>query len=385
MTKIKVMVTFGTRPDAAKMAPLVKELYRRSEDFATTVCTTAQHREMLDQVLAAFNLTPDYDLNLMTPRQTLSGLAQRILETFDPVLAEVKPDIVLVHGDTQTTFIGGLLAFYHQMKVGHVEAGLRTYERYAPFPEEISRQLTARLADYHYAPTKANKTNLLAERIPEESIFITGNTAIDAIQTSVREGYEFTNPLLTELTTTGRRILTVTAHRRENLGEPLKEIAYGLRDIAEHFTDVDICYAVHLNPAVQETVRPILEGLPNVYLTDPLELLDMHNLMARSYLILTDSGGLQEEAPALGKPVLVLRDVTERQEAVEAGTVMLTGPHRERILSETTNLLQNPSAYAQMAKATNPYGDGQASKRICEAILYSFGKRQTRPPDFETS
>ncbi|MCL2547870.1 MAG: UDP-N-acetylglucosamine 2-epimerase (non-hydrolyzing) [Symbiobacteriaceae bacterium] len=382
MAKIKVLVTFGTRPDAAKMAPLVKELARRRDDFETVVCTTAQHREMLDQVLSAFDLTPDFDLDLMTPRQTLSGLAQRILQAFEPVLDEVQPDIVLVHGDTQTTLMGGLISFFKQMMVGHVEAGLRTYERYAPFPEEISRQLTARLAQLHFAPTAANKANLLAERIPAESIFVTGNTVIDAIQTTVRPDYTFINPLLQQLCSSGRRLLTVTAHRRENLGQPLQEIAYGLKDIAETHDDIAICYAVHLNPAVQETVRPILSNLPNVYLTDPLELLDMHNLMARSTLILTDSGGLQEEAPALGKPVLVLRDVTERQEAVEAGTVLLIGPHRQRILSETNRLLADRDAYQQMARAHNPYGDGRACERICEALLFTFGRRSAPPAEF---
>jgi UDP-N-acetylglucosamine 2-epimerase (non-hydrolysing)/UDP-GlcNAc:undecaprenyl-phosphate GlcNAc-1-phosphate transferase len=382
MSQISVMLLFGARPDAIKMAPLVKKLQDEPDIFQTTVCVTAQHRQMLDQVLNAFAITPDIDLDLMSPRQTLSGLAKRILESLDPVLEANKPDIVLVHGDTLSCLIGSLVAFFHQIKVGHVEAGLRTYDKYAPFPEEINRQMTSRIADYHYAPTMANRSALLAEGIDGTRIFVTGNTAIDALATTVSQNYRFNDDRLQQLVDQKRQILTVTAHRRENLGEPLRQIALALCDIAKANPKIAICYALHLNPVIRETVLPILSDLSNVYLIDPPDVVEMHNLMAASYLILTDSGGLQEEAPALGKPVLVLRDVTERQEAVEAKTVLLVGPHRKTIFAETQKLLHETAAYSKMARAINPYGDGRAAERISEALKFSFGKRSNRPDDF---
>ena len=382
MSLTKVLVVFGTRPEATKMAPLVLALKQRSDIFTTAVCVTAQHREMLDQVLHTFAITPDYDLNLMQPRQTLSDISRLILEKMSPVIEDFAPDIILVHGDTMTTFMGALLAFFHKIRIGHVEAGLRTYDKLQPYPEEMTRQLTARLADYHFAPTPANRANLIAERIPQEHIFITGNTAIDAIRATVRPDYVFQSEVAAARVASGRPIITVTAHRRENLGEPLHQIALGLKDIALQHPELDILYPVHLNPAVQEQVRPVLGELSNVYLTDPLEMIDMHNLMARSLLILTDSGGLQEEAPALDKPVLVMRDVTERQEAEEAGTVLLVGPHRERIVAETNLLLSNPEAYLRMANAKNPFGDGYAAERIVEALSYCFGHTTVRPEDY---
>ena len=383
MSRTKVLVVFGTRPEATKMAPLVLALKQRTDVFTTAVCVTAQHREMLDQVLHTFAIQPDFDLNLMQPRQTLSDISRMILEKMSPVIESFAPDIILVHGDTMTTFMGALLAFFHQIRIGHVEAGLRTYDKFQPYPEEMTRQLTARLADYHFAPTSANCANLVAERVPAENIFITGNTAIDAIRATVRPDYTFQNEVAAARVASGRPIITVTAHRRENLGDPMHQIALGLKDVAVQHPELDLLYPVHLNPAVRDQVYPVLEGLSNVYLTDPLEMIDMHNLMARSVLVLTDSGGLQEEAPALNKPVLVMRDVTERQEAEEAGTVLLVGPHRERIVAETNRLLSNEVAYQHMANAKNPFGDGYAAERIVQALCYCFGYTSIRPEDYK--
>jgi len=375
------MTVFGTRPEAIKMAPLVKEL-ERYEEIESLVCVTAQHRQMLDQVLSIFGITPDYDLNIMKDRQTLTDITTRSLEGLNEVFAKVKPDIVLVHGDTTTTFAGSLAAYYNHIDVGHVEAGLRTFDKYFPFPEEINRKLTGVLSDLHFAPTAANKSNLLEERIPEDKIYITGNTVIDALRTTVREDYKFKNEVLNNIDFSGKRIIAVTAHRRENLGEPLVNICKALKNIVDNFADVEIVYPVHLNPAVQEVAKNILGGHKQVHLVDPIDVQEMHNLMSKSYLIMTDSGGLQEEAPSLGKPVLVLRNETERPEAIAAGTVKLAGTGMENIISLATELLENRDEYNRMAKAVNPYGDGKASERIVKALLYHFGYSREKPIEF---
>jgi UDP-N-acetylglucosamine 2-epimerase (non-hydrolysing) len=382
LDKIKVMTIFGTRPEAIKMAPLVKELEKR-EKIQSIVCVTAQHREMLDQVLDLFNIKPDYDLNIMKERQTLSGITTRILEGLEEVFKEAQPDIVLVHGDTTTTFAGSLAAFYNKIKIGHVEAGLRTFNKYFPFPEEINRRLTGALADMHFAPTMTSKENLLREGINEKDIFVTGNTVIDAMATTVKDNYVFETEQLNNIDFKNKKVIMVTAHRRENWGEPLKNICYALKDIAENFEDVEIVYLVHLNPVVKETAYKILSGVERIHLLPPLDTKETHNLMDRSYLVLTDSGGLQEEAPHLGSPVLVLRDVTERPEAVAAGTVKIVGTDRKKIFGEASNLLKNEEEYKKMANAVNPYGDGRASQRIADAILYYFGITSQRPKDLE--
>lgn len=380
MEKIKVMTVFGTRPEAIKMAPLQLELEKHPE-IEPICCVTAQHREMLDSVLNIFNIKPDYDLNIMAPRQTLASITTKILDGLDKVLTEAKPDIVLVHGDTSTTFASSLCAFYHGIKVGHVEAGLRSFDKFSPFPEEINRKLTGNIADLHFSPTINNKNNLLRENITEE-IFITGNTVIDALKTTVKENYEFKADALKQIDFSKYRTILLTAHRRENYGEPMENIMNAVRDIVAANPDVQVIYPVHLSPAVRDTVFPMLEGVDRVHLIDPIDVDDMHNLMARSYLILTDSGGLQEEAPSLGKPVLVLRCETERPEAVEAGTVKIAGVKREVIVSMANELLTDKSAYDKMAKAVNPYGDGNASRRIAEAIIWKFTGKGKRPADF---
>ena len=382
MTKTRILTIFGTRPEATKMAPVIKELAKWPDFLETRLCVTAQHREMLDQVLATFQLRPEYDLNLMKPKQTLSSLSRLILVHLEPVIQDFKPDMVLVHGDTLTTFMGALLSFYSQIKVGHVEAGLRTYDKMAPYPEEMNRQLTARIADLHFSPTHANKQNLLAERIPSEHIFLTGNTAIDAIQTTVQPDFIFQTEILNQVVADGRRIITIEAHRRENLGQPMQEIVDAIRELALTRPDMLFVWPLHLNPAVRDVAKMRLSGLDNVFLLEPLEMLEMHNLMSRSYLVLTDSGGLQEEAPALGKPVLLLRDVTERQEAVNAGTVLLIGPHKQAIIDQTNRLLGDHRLYKRMADAPNPFGDGRAAERIVQALLYYFGHRKEYPEEF---
>ncbi|HIU48453.1 MAG TPA: UDP-N-acetylglucosamine 2-epimerase (non-hydrolyzing) [Candidatus Avimonoglobus intestinipullorum] len=382
MKKIKVMTVFGTRPEAIKMAPLALELQKYPE-IEPCVCVTAQHREMLDQVLDIFQLKPDYDLDIMKERQTLIGITTRVLEGLDGVMKEAKPDLVLVHGDTSTTFVGALAAFYNQIKVGHVEAGLRTYDKYSPFPEEMNRCLTGRIADLHFAPTVQNRENLLREAIPAEHIYITGNTVIDALKTTVRPDYVFQTPVLNELDFEKRRVILVTAHRRENLGAPLEQICCALKELAETYEDVELVYPVHLNPAVRETVFGILGGMERVHLIDPINVDELHNAISRSYLVMTDSGGIQEEAPALAKPVLVLRRETERPEAVAAGTVKIAGVEKDTIVRMAKELLEDEAAYAKMAHAANPYGDGEASRRITEAILYAFGLRAERPADFQ--
>ncbi|OVE38172.1 UDP-N-acetylglucosamine 2-epimerase (non-hydrolyzing) [Priestia aryabhattai] len=375
---IKVMTIFGTRPEAIKMAPLVLELKKRPEEFEAIVTVTAQHREMLDQVLSIFDIQPDYDLNIMKDRQTLMDVTTRGLEGLDDVMKKVKPDIVLVHGDTTTTFIAGLAAFYNQIQVGHVEAGLRTWNKYSPYPEEMNRQLTGVLADLHFAPTDKSAANLQAENKKEERIFVTGNTAIDALKTTVKETYE--HEVLTKLG--DDRLILLTAHRRENLGEPMKNMFRAVKRIVDEHEDVQVVYPVHLNPVVRETANDILGNDPRIHLIEPLDVIDFHNFAERAHIILTDSGGVQEEAPSLGVPVLVLRDTTERPEGIEAGTLKLAGTEEETIYTLAKELLIYEDVYKQMSQASNPYGDGLASKRICDAISYYFNRRENRPEAF---
>ena len=380
MEKLRIMSVFGTRPEAIKMCPLVRELASRPE-IESLCCVTAQHRQMLDSVLEVFDCKPDWDLNIMTPRQTLSSITSKCLTGMDEAIDTLKPDLILVHGDTSTTFAGALSAFYHQVPVGHVEAGLRTYDKYSPFPEEMNRKLVSAIADLYFCPTENNRQNLLREGITQ-GLFVTGNTVIDALKTTVRKDYHFTTESLNHLPYDSKKVVLVTCHRRENYGEPMKNIMLALREIAERNEDAELVYPVHLSPVVREAVNQYLRGTPRVHLIDPLAADEMHNLMARCYLVLTDSGGLQEEAPALGKPVLVLRRETERPEAVAAGTVKLAGVERETIVSMAEELLHDPAAYADMAHAVNPYGDGFACRRIADAILWHFGRGE-RPADFQ--
>ena len=370
--KIRVMTIFGTRPEAIKMAPLVKELEKNSDRIESIVCVTAQHREMLDQVLKIFDITPDYDLNIMHDRQTLVGIATRALEGLDEVIKKVEPDIVLVHGDTSTTFAGSLAAYYNRTAVGHVEAGLRTYDKYFPFPEEINRRITGVIADMHFAPTQRNYNNLVSENTDPAKIYITGNTVIDALKTTVRDDYVFADEGLKSLDWENKRVIVMTAHRRENLGEPLRNICRAVLRIVNEFEDVQVVYPGHLNPAVRETVFEILGGHDRIKLIDPVNADELHNSIKRGYLVLTDSGGLQEEAPSLGKPVLVLRNETERPEAVEAGPVKIAGVDEKNIYKMTKELLTDSEEYSKMAKAVNPYGDGHASERIVKAIIEKF-------------
>ena len=381
MEKRRIMSVFGTRPEAIKMAPLVKELAAR-EGLASICCVTAQHREMLDSVLEVFSLKPDWDLDIMTPRQTLSTITSKCLVGMDEAIDALKPDMILVHGDTSTTFAGALSAFYHQVPVGHVEAGLRTYDKYSPYPEEMNRKLVTAIADLYFCPTENNRENLRREGITE-NVFVTGNTVIDALRTTVRENFVFATEALNRLPYESKKVVLVTCHRRENYGQPMEDIMSALAHIARTHEDVVLVYPVHLSPVVQECARRHLGDIPNVLLTAPLSADEMHNLMARCYLVLTDSGGLQEEAPALGKPVLVLRRETERPEAVTAGTVKLAGVARDGIVSMARQLITDPAAYAAMAHAVNPYGDGSACRRIADAILWRFGMG-ARPEDFQT-
>ena len=381
MNKIKVMTIFGTRPEAIKMAPLALELASRPE-FEALCCVTAQHREMLDSVLNIFKLKPDYDLNIMQPRQTLSAITSKCLLGVEEVLHEAKPDLVLVHGDTSTTFAGALAAFYRQIPVGHVEAGLRTWDKYSPFPEEMNRKLVGDIADLHFCPTPANQENLAREGITD-GVFVTGNTVIDALKTTVRPDYRFSTQALNGLDYAGRRIILVTCHRRENYGAPMASIMTALRRLADAFPDVELVYPVHLSPVVREAAGKYLSGHPRIHLIAPLSADEMHNLMARCCLVMTDSGGLQEEAPALGRPVLVLRRETERPEAVQAGTVRLAGTEEEKIFSLASELLRDEGAYRAMAHAVNPYGDGHACRRIVDAIEWKFGLRPERPDEFQ--
>lgn len=364
---IKVMTVFGTRPEAIKMAPLVKKL-KEAEGIESVLCVTAQHREMLDQVLELFELTPDYDLNIMKQNQTISQITSNVLIGLEEVLKAERPDIVLVHGDTTTTFAAALASFYQQIKVGHVEAGLRTYDKYSPYPEEMNRVMTGHLADFHFAPTKRNSDNLLREAINDEDIYITGNTVIDALLEVVNKPYDFEDETLKTMDFEGRRVITVTCHRRENLGENMENIFEAIRKIAEEFEDVEIIYPMHMNPKVRETANRILKGMERVHLINPLQYQPFVNLMAKSYFIITDSGGMQEEAPSLGKPVLVVRKETERPEAVEAGTVKLAGVERDNIYNMSKELLTDQTAYEAMAHAGNPYGDGMACERIVDIL-----------------
>ena len=380
MNKIKVMSVFGTRPEAIKMAPLVSAL-QASESIESIVCLTGQHREMLDSVMDIFHLKGDYDLNIMEKRQTLSTITTKTLLGMEQVLEEAKPDLVLVHGDTSTTFAGALAAFYHQVKVGHVEAGLRTWDKYSPFPEEMNRTLVGDIADLHFSPTRANAENLRREAVMGE-IFITGNTAIDAMQYTVRRDYTFTTELLNHLDFAHRRVIAVTCHRRENYGKPMQDIMHAILEVVERHPDVEVVYPVHLSPVVRECAFPILGGHDRIHLIDPIDVEEMHNLIARCAFVMTDSGGLQEEAPALGKPVLVMRRETERPEAVAAGTAKLAGVEKDVIVSMANELLDSPEAYAKMAKAVNPYGDGHACARITQAIEWYFGRTAERPADF---
>ena len=378
--RIKVMSVFGTRPEAIKMAPLVLELQKRPE-IESIVCITAQHREMLDSVMDCFGIRADYDLNIMQQGQDLTAITTRVLERMREVLSEVQPDIVLVHGDTTTTFAGALAAFYAKIPVGHVEAGLRTYDRWSPFPEEMNRTLVGDIADLHFSPTKANADNLRREAIAGE-IFITGNTAIDAMQYTVRKDYCFTTELLNHLDFEHKRVLAVTCHRRENYGQPMQDIMHAILEVVERHPDVEVVYPVHLSPVVRECAFPILGGHERIHLIDPIDVEEMHNLIARCHFVMTDSGGLQEEAPALGKPVLVMRRETERPEAIAAGTAKLAGVEKDTIVKMADELLDSPEAYAKMAKAINPYGDGHACERIAQAIEWYFGQRGERPADF---
>ncbi|HDR4371841.1 TPA: UDP-N-acetylglucosamine 2-epimerase (non-hydrolyzing) [Bacillus cereus] len=368
--RLKVMTIFGTRPEAIKMAPLVLELQKHPEKIESIVTVTAQHRQMLDQVLSIFGITPDFDLNIMKDRQTLIDVTTRGLEGLDKVMKEAKPDIVLVHGDTTTTFIASLAAFYNQIPVGHVEAGLRTWDKYSPYPEEMNRQLTGVMADLHFSPTAKSATNLQKENKDESRIFITGNTAIDALQTTVKETYS--HPVLEKLG--NDRLVLMTAHRRENLGEPMRNMFRAIKRLVDKHEDVQVVYPVHMNPVVREIANEILGEHNRIHLIEPLDVIDFHNVAARSYLMLTDSGGVQEEAPSLGVPVLVIRDTTERPEGIEAGTLKLAGTDEETIFGLADELLSDKEAHDKMAKASNPYGDGRASERIVEAILQHFNK-----------
>ena len=380
MDKLRILSVFGTRPEAIKMAPLVQELASR-EDVESLCCVTAQHRQMLDSVLDVFALKPDWDLDIMTPRQTLSTITSKCLLGMDEAIDGLKPDMILVHGDTSTTFAGALSAFYHQIPVGHVEAGLRTYDKYSPFPEEMNRKLVSAIADLYFCPTVNNKNNLLKEGITRE-LFVTGNTVIDALKTTVRTDYHFSTEELNRLPYGEKKVLLVTCHRRENYGEPMRNIMLALRQIAEENQDVELVYPVHLSPVVREAADRYLRGTPRVHLIDPLPADEMHNLMHRCYMVLTDSGGLQEEAPALGKPVLVLRRETERPEAVTAGTVKLAGVVQDDIVTMADRLIRDRAAYDKMARAVNPYGDGHACARIADAILWHFGRLAERPADY---
>lgn len=368
MKQIKVISIFGTRPEAIKMAPLVKELEKRKE-IESIVVVTAQHRQMLDSVLETFNIKPDYDLNIMKQGQTLGDITTRALTGLEKVIKKEKPDIVLVHGDTTTTFAGALVAFYNGISIGHVEAGLRTYDKYSPYPEEMNRQMVDCMTDMYFAPTLMSKKNLLKEGKDESKIYVTGNTAIDAMATTVDENY--THPEL-EWIEPNEKMILLTAHRRENLGKPMRNIFKAVKKIIDEFNDVKVIYPIHLNPKVREIANEVFKGDDKVHLIEPLEVFDFHNFQNKSYVILTDSGGIQEEAPSLGKPVLVLRDTTERPEGIKAGTLKLVGTDEETIYNETKRLLTDKKEYEKMSKASNPYGDGHASEKIVDAIIEKF-------------
>ncbi len=381
MNNIKVLSIFGTRPEAIKMAPLIKRL-EACDKIESIVCVTAQHREMLDQVLDIFNIFPNYDLNIMKDRQTITGVTIKALNRLEEVIIKEKPDIVLVHGDTTTTFAGALAAFYQKVRVGHVEAGLRSGNMYSPYPEEMNRSLTGRLANLHFAPTVRNKKNLLKENIDENNIIVTGNTVIDALLSVIDENYEFINENINKLDFINKKVILLTSHRRENLGKPMKNIFNAVKRIVEENKDVEVVFPVHLNPKVREIANSILKDIERVHLIEPLDYKPFANLMAKSYLIMTDSGGIQEEAPSLGKPVVVLRTETERPEAVEAGTVKVVGVKENDIFETVNELLNNEEKYKKMANAVNPYGDGKASDRIVDALLYYFGIEKNSVKEF---
>ena len=377
--KLKVMPIFGTRPEAIKMAPLILELKKRAAEFETVVTVTAQHREMLDQVLEIFEITPDYDLDVMQPDQTITTITTNVMNRLEQVIQAEKPDIILVHGDTTTTFAASLAAFYNKTAIGHVEAGLRTWNKYSPYPEEMNRQLTDVLSDLYFAPTLQSKENLLQENHPVEQVYVTGNTAIDALKQTVAQDYQHD---ILEKVDFSKKVILVTMHRRENQGKPMEQVFKALKDVVAKHPDTEIIYPVHLSPTVQKLAHAAFDGVERVHLIDPLDVVDFHNLAARSHFIMSDSGGVQEEAPSLGKPVLVLRDTTERPEGIAAGTLKLVGTEYENVKREMTALLEDENQYQQMAQAKNPYGDGQASQRILDAIAYHFGQLADRPQDF---
>lgn len=380
---IKVMTVFGTRPEAIKMAPVVLELEKHPDLILPVVAVTAQHRDMLDQVLHLFEIKPDYDLDIMAAGQTLFDITTKAMQGLNEVLRKEKPDIVLVHGDTTTTFAGALAAFYHQVQVGHVEAGLRTHNKYSPFPEEMNRKLTGSLADLHFAPTTTARDNLHGENISGDQVFVTGNTVIDALLKTVDETFVFENELLKRIDYKKSKVVLVTTHRRENLGEPMRHVYQALKRLVNEHEDVEIVFPMHKNPKVREVVEGELGNMARVHLIEPLDYQPFANLLARSYLVLTDSGGIQEEAPAAGKPVLVLRDTTERPEAIAAGTVRLVGTDQQRVYEEAKRLITDKAEYLRMSAACNPYGDGQASRRIVETILWRYGLLPNRPDSFE--
>lgn len=375
MKRTKIMSVFGTRPEAIKMCPLIRKM-QEHEEIVSVVCLTGQHKEMLQQVIDIFQTEVDYNLAIMKPSQTLTSITTDILTLIKPILEQEKPDIVLVHGDTTTSFAVALAAFYQQIPVGHVEAGLRTYDKYAPYPEEMNRTLTSRIAELHFAPTASNEENLRRENICK-NVFVTGNTIIDALQTTIRQGYHYKNKDLARIMANmDRKLVLVTAHRRENLGQPLRNICAAIREIIKAHPDIEVIYPVHLNPLVYRTAHELLGKEERVHLIEPVDVEDMHNLMNRSYLVMTDSGGLQEEAPSCGVPVVVLRDKTERQEAVDAGTVILAGTGKDDIVRWVSLLLENQEQYQKMSRAVNPYGDGHASERIIDGILGYFWNRE---------
>ena len=382
MKRLKIMTVFGTRPEAIKMCPLVLEMQKHPDTVEPIVAVTAQHREMLDQVLDLFGIRPDYDLDIMTSGQTLYDVTTRALMGLKEVMDKARPDIVLVHGDTTTTFAGALAAFYAQIPVGHVEAGLRTGNKYSPYPEEMNRKLTGSLADFHFSPTATSRANLLKENVDPAKIFVTGNTVIDALDTTVRDDFEFEDPEIRKALASGKRLILMTTHRRENLGEPMRHVYRALKAVLEAHPEVAAIFPVHKNPKVREIVGEELKGLDRVYLTEPMDYEPFANLMAKVDIVLTDSGGIQEEAPALGKPVLVLRDTTERPEAVTAGTVKLLGTDFEAVKGETLRLLEDGDYYRKMAEAVNPYGDGRACSRILGFILKEYGLSDAAPEEF---
>ena len=379
MKKLKVMLVFGTRPEAIKMAPLILELKKRAAEFETVVTVTAQHREMLDQVLEIFEITPDYDLDVMQPNQTITTITTNVMNRLEEVIQAEKPDIILVHGDTTTTFAASLAAFYNKTAIGHVEAGLRTWNKYSPYPEEMNRQLTDVLSDLYFAPTLQSKENLLQENHPVDQVYVTGNTAIDALKQTVAQDYQHD---ILEKVDFSKKVILVTMHRRENQGKPMEQVFKAMKDVVNKHPDTEIIYPVHLSPTVQKLAHAAFDDVERVHLIAPLDVVDFHNLAVRCHFIMSDPGGVQEEAPSLGKPVLVLRDTTERPEGIAAGTLKLVGTEYENVKQEMTVLLEDETQYQQMAQAKNPYGDGQASRRILDAIAYHFGQLTDRPQDF---